>query len=274
MRIVLVGAGNVACSMGPALVGAGYTVAAVCSRGGSSATVLAASLEKAGRSGRKILSVHGIDQLASVADASSETVCVAMLKDDVLQSQAAGIVAALGPDTLYLHTAGSVSANVWKNAGAVRYGVIYPMTSFTASAPVSMREVPLFVEASDGKSFDTAMHIANDISDNVSQLDSNGRLYLHLAAVFANNFPCHMMEISRRILERQGVSFKVMLPLIRGAVEKLEKLTPQESQTGPAVRGDAGVVNHHLAMLADDPEWQTLYRLISKDINPNIRIDD
>lgn len=271
MKLVLVGAGNVACSMGPALVDAGYSVAAIASHSGKSASDLANGLN----SSDNILTFQGVDKLACLSeDSTSETVCLAMLKDDALKSEAAAIVKALGKETLFLHTAGSVSANVWKEAGACHYGVVYPMTSFTKSRPVSMREVPLFVEASDRKSLDIALKLSNDISDNVNELDSDGRLYLHLAAVFANNFPCHMMAISQKILESKGVDFKVMLPLIKGAVEKLETLSPSESQTGPAVRGDSGVVAHHLEMLEGNPEWQTIYRLISKDINPNLQIDD
>lgn len=271
MNVVLVGAGNVAFSMGPALVGAGYAVTAVASRGGQTARELAGQL----KTGKDILTFQGVEKLASLPkSAFPETVCIAMLKDDALRSQASDIVKALGTETLFLHTAGSVPSEVWKTAGAEHHGVIYPMASFSKATPVCMREVPLFVEASDEKSLDTAMRIANDISDSVTELDSQGRLYLHLAAVFASNFSCRMMAISGRILERHGVDFKVMLPLIRGTVAKLEHLTPEESQTGPAVRGDSGVVSHHLEMLADNPGWQTLYRLISEDINPNIQIDD
>lgn len=271
MNLVLIGAGNVAFSMGPALVEAGFRVAAVTSRDGQSARELAGQL----KTGKDILTFQGVEKLAVLPKSEFlETVCIAMLKDDALFSLAPDIVKALGTGALFLHTAGSVPAEVWKNAGAEHYGVIYPMASFSKSAPVSMRGVPVFVEASDRNSLDIAMRMAHAISDSVTELDSQGRLYLHLAAVFASNFSCRMMAISSRILERHGVDFKVMLPLIRGTVAKLEHLTPEESQTGPAVRGDSGVVSHHLEMLADNPGWQTLYRLISEDINPNIQIDD
>lgn len=270
MEIVLAGAGNVACSLGPALAAAGHDIAAVASRTMESAQSLASCLHT-----RACQGIPELETLAGgIAVGNIGLVCVAMLKDDVLQQQARELVRALGTGTLFLHTAGSVPASVWKDAGAVHYGVMYPMTSFSKSQPVDMKGVPLFVEASDPESLDTVMGIARSISDSVTELDSDGRLYLHLAAVFVNNFSCHMMAVGQQLLERHGVDFKVMLPLVKGAVEKLESMTPMESQTGPAIRGDVGVVRHHMEMLASDPAWREIYRIVTKDINPNIQTDD
>lgn len=267
MEVILIGAGNVACSLGPALKEAGHRIAAVSSRTGLSARELAGKLDS--------VAVEGIRPLAPFSNGSGQpSVCITMLADDVLKAAAGEIVETLGPDTLYLHTAGSVAMDVWRDAGACRYGVFYPMTSFSRNCPVSMRHVPLFVEADSDGSLAAVLELARSISDSVKELDSQGRLFLHLAAVFANNFPCRMMAISQLLLERHGIGFEVMLPLVKGAVDKLEHMTPLESQTGPAARGDIQVLEHHMEMLAGDPEWQTLYKLISKDINPNILTDD
>ena len=41
----------------------------------------------------------------------------------------------------------------------------------------------------------------------------------------------------------------------------------KQAQTGPAVRYDENVINKHLEMLADEPEMQELYQLVSENIH-------
>jgi len=47
----------------------------------------------------------------------------------------------------------------------------------------------------------------------------------------------------------------------------VHELEPKQAQTGPAVRYDENVINKHLEMLADEPEMQELYQLVSENIH-------
>ena len=58
-----------------------------------------------------------------------------------------------------------------------------------------------------------------------------------------------------------------MLPLIDETARKVHQLEPKDAQTGPAIRYDENVIDNHLSMLADDPEMQKLYELISRSIH-------
>jgi predicted short-subunit dehydrogenase-like oxidoreductase (DUF2520 family) len=51
----------------------------------------------------------------------------------------------------------------------------------------------------------------------------------------------------------------------------VETMSPASAQTGPAVRGDRKVIDEHLALLKDYPEYAGLYRMISSDINHNLK---
>ena len=62
-----------------------------------------------------------------------------------------------------------------------------------------------------------------------------------------------------------------MLPLVRETARKVEGMSPLKAQTGPAVRGDRKVVNEHLDLLKDNPEYAGIYRLISTDINKELK---
>ena len=79
-----------------------------------------------------------------------------------------------------------------------------------------------------------------------------------------------MYAIAEKLLADEGVPFRVMLPLVRETARKVETIPPRDAQTGPAVRGDRGVLREHLSQLNDRPELADLYRMISIDINKEL----
>ena len=242
--------------MGPRLKEAGHTIAGVYSRTLQNAHQLAT-----------VLGAPAIDSLEQLPDAD---IYLTMLTDDALINLAPAIVKGR-ENALFIHTAGSVSAQVWKDAGASRYGVMYAMQTFSKGAVIDWPQVPVFVEGSSDAEQETIKTLAHDLSGNVSVLSSDGRKKLHIAAVFACNFANHMYTISERLLESEGVPFSVMLPLVRETARKVETMSPASAQTGPAVRGDRKVIDEHFRLLSENPEYAELYRLISIDINKELK---
>lgn len=49
---------------------------------------------------------------------------------------------------IWVHTSGSVDIDVFKEL-RVRYGVLYPLQTFSKSKPVDMAKVPFYIEAND-----------------------------------------------------------------------------------------------------------------------------
>ena len=255
MRIALIGSGRVASCMGPRLREAGHAIVAVYSRTIEHAKELAA-----------VVGSPAFDKLGQLPEAD---VYLTMLSDDALTALAPEIVKA-SPDALFLHTAGSVPMDLWKEAGAKRYGVLYAMQTFSKGADIDWPQVPVFVEGCNPDELRIVTVIASALSGNVTELSSEGRKKLHVAAVFTCNFSNHMYAIAERLLASEGVPFSVMLPLVRETARKVETMSPEDAQTGPAVRGDRKVINEHLELLKDYPEYAELYRLISTDINKKI----
>ena len=253
MRIALIGAGRVASCMGPRLKQAGHTVTGVYSRTLANAELLA-----------KVVGAPAFDRLEYVPEAD---VYLTMLADDALTALAPEIVR-ICPDALFLHTAGSVPMDLWKDAGAKRYGVLYAMQTFTKGVQVDWPQVPIFIESDTD--IDAVRELALSLSANVTPLSSKGRKKLHVAAVFACNFANHMYAVSEQLLKEEGVPFSVMLPLVRETARKVESMSPEDAQTGPAIRGDRKVMDQHLELLKGYPEYAELYRLISTDINKKI----
>ena len=250
-RIVLIGAGNVATHLGLALKRAGHEVMQVYSRTEVSASALA---ERLG-----VPFTVSLDEVVTDAD-----IYIVSVKDAVLQ-ELLPLVVKDREEALFVHTAGSMPMDVWKGIVA-RYGVLYPMQTFSKSREVDFNSVSFFVEANGKDDLDALMHLASSLSPKVYEATTEQRMSLHVAAVFACNFSNHMYALSARLLEKYGMPFDAMLPLIDETARKVHELSPTDAQTGPAVRRDGNVMDKHLSMLSDEPMLQDLYEKISKSI--------
>ena len=249
LKIVFIGAGNVSVCLSQAMKAAGFSIIRVFSRTMESARMLGEMLA--------CDFVTETEQIRPDAD-----IYIFSVKDDILPDITAKIPANKG---LWLHTAGSVPADVFKGY-TERYGVIYPVQTLSKSRETDFRKVPLVIEGNTEACEKEILNIAERISEKVYPMTSEKRKYLHLAAVFACNFSNHMHRIATRILEEQGIDRHVLQPLIDETANKLYAMSPAKAQTGPAVRYDRYVIDRHIALL-DDPEIRNLYELISKNIH-------
>lgn len=250
-RIVLVGAGNVATHLGLALQGAGYSIVQVYSRTETSASVLAELLG--------VSYTISLEELCPDAD-----LYIVSVKDAVLQSLLPSVVRGR-EEALFVHTAGSMPMNVWEGI-APRHGVLYPMQTFSKQREVDFALVSFFIEANRKEDLEYLKGLASSLGSNVYEASTEQRMSLHVAAVFACNFSNHMYALSARLLEKYGMPFESLLPLIDETARKVHQLPPDKAQTGPAVRRDGNVIGKHLDMLADEPLLQELYEKISKSI--------
>ena len=254
MTIALIGRGRLATNLLPALQQAGHDVTSVNSR--------------------------TLEELPQQAD-----VYIISVKDSALREVIAHATKGR-EDQFFVHTAGSMSVDVFEGYCS-RYGVFYPMQTFSKERQVSFREIPIFIEtggsgkaAVDGKTADHTTSadataetlgvlrvLADSVSQKVYELSTADRKYLHLAAVFACNFANHCYALAADVLAKKGLPFDVMLPLIDETARKVHEMHPQDAQTGPAVRYDENVISMQSDLLADEPVLQDIYRLLSKSIH-------
>lgn len=68
---------------------------------------------------------------------------------------------------------------------------------------------------------------------------------------------------AEKILREKRIPFKVLGNLIQEGINKAKKIGPQKAQTGPAIRGDNRIIDQHISMLANEPEWQEVYTILS-----------
>lgn len=252
MKIVFIGAGNLATHVSQALQKADHEVVQVFSRTQASATTLAS-----------LLGAEPVTNLSHLqCDAQLYIVSV---KDDALPSVVQQLPQ-LSPDAIVVHTAGSVPIDVLAGVGA-HFGVFYPMQSFSKARQLSLAHVPFYVEGSDPQTTDMLLTVAHSISDTARVLSSANRRYLHLAAVFANNFTNYCYTVAGNVMAQCQLPFTDLLPLIDETAAKVHDLSPREAQTGPAVRYDQSVMGRHLELLNQMPEAKALYELASTGIH-------
>ena len=250
MKVVLVGAGNLATNLGKALFRAGHEIVQVYSRTDESACALA-----------EVLKCAYTTDLAAVP--TSADVFIFALADDAVE-RIACLLRKGREEQLFVHTAGSLHLDVLPTA---RRGVFYPMQSFSKDKEVDFSIIPCFVESFLKKDLELLLALARTVSDTVYELSSNDRKYLHLAAVFCNNFANHCFALGAHLLKEHGnLPFSVMLPLIDETASKLHVMSPHEAQTGPAKRRDKRVLEKHRMLLATKPEMGKIYELFSDSI--------
>ena len=250
MKVILIGAGNLATQLALALQKKGLTPAWVYSRTEESARRL---------SNRLPHSRYTTDLAQLPADGD---LYIFAVKDSVLPDLLARMPANTG---LWIHTAGSVDCEVFRPY-SIRYGVFYPMQTFSKEREVDFDDIPFFIEANSEADTELLHHLASRLSGKVYRANSEQRKYLHLAAVFACNFTNHLYVLCDRILQEHGLPFEAMLPLIRETAAKVADMSPFDAQTGPAIRYDQNIIAKQEALLAD-PTLREIYSLMSRSIH-------
>jgi predicted short-subunit dehydrogenase-like oxidoreductase (DUF2520 family) len=249
MKIVLIGAGNLATCLALEMHRAGMVIAQVYSRTEEHAKSLAAKL--------------GCPPASSLADIRDDAgLYIFAVKDSALEE----VLSQMKPNKgLWIHTAGSLPMEIFAPY-TERYGVFYPLQTFSKGRPVSFGSIPVFLEARSEEDGTILQHIATALSERVQFLPSEKRKYLHLAAVFACNFSNHMYAIAADILEEQHIPHNVLLPLIDETAAKVHDMPPLQAQTGPAVRYDENVIGRQAEML-DKASRKEIYLLLSQSIH-------
>jgi len=250
-NIVIIGSGNLATRLSLALKDAGNVILQVYSPTEEHAKALAG----------KIGCEYTTTTDAIRRDAGLYIIAI---KDDAIRPTAATLCSRCS-DALFVHTAGSVPMDIFKGH-ATKYGVLYPMQTFSKDREVDFSEIPCFIEASSETALATIRQLAESISDHVVEADSEKRKKLHLAAVLACNLTNHCYRLAERVLEAEQIDFSLYLPIIRETARKVATMSPKDAQTGPMVRYDKGVMEMQMQMLPDQ-RTRDIYRLMAESIH-------
>lgn len=249
MKVVIIGAGNVATHLAKAFKAVNVQVAQVWSYHYENALLLASQVDA--------VAIKDLSAIDSTLD-----LCLIAVKDDAIADLIPKLTDFNG---IVVHTSGSVSMNVFESL-IKKYGVFYPLQTFSKNKVLNFLNVPLCVEANEENTLTVLKEIANKLSTNVSEVNSEKRKILHLSAVFACNFTNHLYALAEKVLTVNGLDFDILRPLISETANKVQDELPLDVQTGPAVRNDNETIKKHEELLKDQSALLDIYKKLSASI--------
>ena len=245
----MIGAGNVATHLAMAFHDKGKKIVQIYSLHEKDAELLAQKVDATFTTDNKEIILHADLYIIAVNDSA--------IKDVVNKLH-------LG-NQLVVHTSGSVEMEIL-SACSTSYGVIYLLQTFTKEHKVDFSHIPFCIEANNKENLQLLRNLAELLTDDVRNISSEQRSIIHLAAVFTCNFTNHMYVLAEEILKKNNIPFDILKPLLMETVMKIKDHDPVEIQTGPAQRNDLLVIEKHLQMLAQFPEYAEIYKLITQSI--------
>ena len=211
------------------------------------------------RSASSAISPEGIPIVKELNQLKTADLYLLAVSDNAIGS----IAQQLPKNALVVHTAGSVSIDVL--LPHPRRGVCYPVQSFSTSQQVSFSKLSFAVEASNADDTALLMQWVERMGAVALSLNSHQREVLHLAAVLVNNFTNHLYVQAAALCKAHQLSFDLLRPLIAETAQKIEALSPEAAQTGPALRNDTMTLQRHLEII-QDPTLKTIYNTLTTSI--------
>lgn len=248
IKIAIVGTGNVASHLVKAFLISDCKVKQILSRDIHKAGILVKNTD-----------IQPIDN-PNMLDKELDLVILA-IQDDALNSD---FLNSLPKNFFVAHTSGSVDISVLENFKS--FGVFYPLQTFSKVREINYNSIPICIEANNIENENFLLQLASKISKDIRKIDSEQRKQIHLAAVFACNFTNYLFHISEQILKEKNLDFEILFPLLEETIQKVKHDSPRKMQTGPAVRNDRKIMQKHIEMLGNNPDYQMIYTLLSEKI--------
>ena len=249
IEIVIFGSGNIATHLSSALVKSGHNIKQVYSRNIENAKELANKYN-----------AMAIDDLSFIKNDAGLYIIA------INDKEIGNLISKIDFEKKkVVHTAGSVPLSIFPKS-IKEFGVFYPFQTFSKKRELKFSDIPICLEANVPEFERFLLGIARQLSDNVIKMNSEMRKQVHLSGVFACNFVNYLYNIAGDILSKNNIDENILKPLIRETADKIIDLPPLLAQTGPAVRNDTESIKKHLDLLSSSPEYERIYRLLSKGI--------
>jgi predicted short-subunit dehydrogenase-like oxidoreductase (DUF2520 family) len=210
------------------------------------------------RSSNSKQTAEGIKITKSLDSLQKAEIYLMAVNDDAIPS----VSSQLPSNEFVIHTSGGTPMTAISQK---RKGVFYPIQSFSSNRTIDFSQITFGLESTTENDFKILQKLAQSVYAKTIQLNSLQRQGLHLAAVLVNNFTNHLFSHAAKVCEQNELSFDILQPLIQETVDRLNLISPDEAQTGPAIRRDQKTITEHLRII-EDPELKKLYQLLTKSI--------
>jgi len=257
-HVTLIGAGNLASAIGPALRAAGYTIDVVAGR------ALAASLRRASALAKRL---GARTRRLEEVEPSSDIIWFCNTDDSL--AEAAGLLARRSGwrDKIVLHSSGALTSDVLaplQRAGALAAS-LHPMMTFVTRALPRLRGVPFAMEG-DRAAVTAARQIVRDLGAEPLEIRKEAKVLYHALGSFSSPLLVATLATAERIGRTAGLSraqmAKIMGPILQQTMRNYLEKGAAASFSGPVKRGDLNTVRRHLKDLESVPGAVAVYRAL------------
>ncbi|HEU5415027.1 MAG TPA: DUF2520 domain-containing protein, partial [Candidatus Angelobacter sp.] len=227
--ITLIGAGNLASALGPALKAAGYGIDVVAGRSRPESQRRARML--AMRLGAKWCS---LDQVKPATD-----IVWLLHTDDALATTAKGLARSAGwRGKVVFHSSGALSSDVLKplkQAGAYTAS-LHPMMTFVSGTTPDMSKVPFAVEG-DRQAVAAAKQIVRRLGAEAFPIRKSAKVLYHALGSFSSPLVVATLVTAERVGRAAGLSLtetrKVMAAILQQTLKNYLERGPAAAFSGP-----------------------------------------
>lgn len=260
MRIGLIGAGRMGCTLGKHFsMGGGLTVTGYYSKSINSAMQAAEFTDTK--------CYEDMRELIEESDAIFLTVPDGQIAVMAMELDRLGDIVA---DKILCHTSGALSSNVFSGMKNHVYGYsihpIYAVNSKTESYK-NFSDCYVTIEGAE-RYLGYFMNVFSELGHTVRIISESDKPKYHAAAVCVSNLVVGMYHMGGRLLGECGFSssdaYAALKPLFLGNAENICRAGCEAALTGPVARCDAETIKGHLDVLTGND--RDIYRLMSSEL--------
>lgn len=263
MKIGIIGAGRVGCSLGKYLTDKGKTVTGFYSKSFESAAWAA---QFTSTDNLSVMAFHDMEELAALSD----TLIIATPDDEI-----GGVWDCMKEmsinEHIVCHVSGSLSSDVFIGIeGKQAYGAsVHPLLAFRDKySSYEQLNNGFFTLEGDLAALRGLEALLQELGNSYRIISRKDKAAYHCAASILSNDVLALLEVGFGLLRDCGFTEKEAresaAALIRGNVDNILENGTISSMTGPIVRGDASTVERHLQVLAG--EEREIYILLGKQL--------
>lgn len=251
MKIGIVGAGKVGCSLGKYI-----SESTACKHADICISGYAGRSKESVESAATFTKTTAFDSMHEIIEKSD--VLFITTPDDVIHKVWVEMKEKSIEGKIICHFSGSLSSDIFSDRE--EFGVsacsIHPMYAFSNkfTAYKQLNNV-LFTMEGDEKALPAMVSVFEKMGNTVCVISSDKKVTYHAAASMVSNMMIGLYEQSLRMFEKCGFDRKMartlVKPLVTGNVQNFLEKTPQEALTGPIERNDIDTVTKHLSVLSD-----------------------
>ena len=258
--ITLIGAGNLASALGPALKAAGYRIDVVAGRNRPESQRRARLLAR-----RLHARWCSLDQVKPATD-----IVWLLHTDDALAATAKGLARSTGwRGKVVFHSSGALSSDVLKplkGEGAYTAS-LHPMMTFVSGTTPDMSKVPFAVEG-DRQAVAAAKQLVRRLGAEIFPIRKSAKVLYHALGSFSSPLVVATLVTAERVGRGAGLTLpqtrKVMAAILEQTLKNYLERGPAAAFSGPIKRGDLETVRRHLRELKRIPEAHDVYRALVK----------